>query len=145
YNKNKKVIDRLAKIITVTERSGIAVSILVALAVIIITLNTVRLVIYSAKDEISVMKLVGASNMHVRGPFVISGIMYGIVSAILTVFLMYPATYYFGEVLKNISSDFSLNSYYLAHIGEIFIVLIVVGSVLGAISSYISVRRYLNV
>ncbi len=145
YNENKTVIDRLAKIIKVVEQVGVGLSIILALTVILVTLNTMRLVIYSAKDEISVMKLVGASNMHVRGPFVVAGIFSGAISAILTTAIMYPATYYFGKVLRVLSPDFSLNAYYLAHVGEIFIVVLVIGSVLGAISSYISVRRYLNV
>ncbi|MCX6716941.1 MAG: permease-like cell division protein FtsX [Candidatus Taylorbacteria bacterium] len=145
YNKNKDVISKLSQIIQVTEGVGVGISVLLGLAIIIITLNTMRLIIYSAKDEISVMKLVGASNMHVRGPFVVSGVMCGVTSAVLTALIMYPATYYFGKILKIISSDFSLNAYYLTHIGEIFIILLVVGVVLGAVSSYISVRRYLNV
>lgn len=145
YNKNKTVIDRLSRIITVTEQVGVGISIVLALIVIIVTLNTMRLVIYSAKDEISVMKLVGASNMHTRGPFVVSGAFCGVISAILTTLIMYPVTYYFGKVLRLISPDFSLNAYYLVHIGEIFVVILIVGALLGAISSYISVRKYLNV
>lgn len=145
YNRNKDIINRLARIISVTEKVSIAISILLALAVVVITLNTVRLIIYSARDEISVMKLVGASNMHVRGPFVVSGVMCGAISAIITTLIMVPATYYFGLILKQITPDFSLQAYYLVHIGEIFVILLIAGVFLGGISSFISVKRYLNI
>lgn len=145
YNKNKTIIDRLGKIIKVTEQVGIVISLILALAVIIISLNTTRLIIYSARDEIAVMKLVGASNLHVRGPFVVTGIMCGVVATILTSALMYPATYYASQVLQTISPDFSLHAYYLANLGPIFVMILVIGVMLGAVSSYISVKRYLNV
>jgi len=57
---------------------------------IIITFNTIRLAIFISKEEIGVMRLVGASKMHVRGPFMIEGVIYGIVATLITMFIFWP-------------------------------------------------------
>lgn len=145
YNKNKDIIDRLANIVSSTERLGLIVSIVLGLVAVIVTFNTIRLTIYSSRDEIAVMKLVGASNMYIRGPFVVSGIMYGIVSAVIALLLFYPITYYLGRITTNFSENFTLLNYYIANFAQIFGIIILSGIILGAISSYLAVRRYLNV
>ena len=88
YNQNKIIIDRLGRIIPAVEKTGSILAIIFIIVAIIITFNTIRLIIFTAKDEISVMKLVGASNLYIRGPFVISGIMYGVFSGVLTLILL---------------------------------------------------------
>ncbi len=97
YYQNKTVIDRLTQAIKTTHEAGIAIALLFAIASIIITFATVRLAIYSARDEIAVMRLVGASNWFIRGPFIVSGIIGGIVSGIITLILFWPATWYAGQ------------------------------------------------
>ncbi len=155
YNQNKLVIDRLGRIIPFAEKTGSFIAILFVIIAIIITFNTIRLVIYSSKDEISVMKLVGASNAYVRGPFVMSGIMYGIFSGILTLIILFVFSRYSDMAIVKIagiegSKDLGIimnifSGYFLSNFGQIFIVIMGSGIVLGAISSYLSVRRYLKV
>jgi cell division transport system permease protein len=150
YNKNKVIIDRLGKIVVTSEKVGFALTIIFALLAIAITFNTIRLIIYASKDEIGVMKLVGASNMYVRGPFVVSGIMCGIISGIITLIIFYPITYYVGNIINNLvgvgdTGGNALLSYYFAHFGQMFLLIIGSGIILGAVSSYLAVRRHLNV
>jgi len=73
FFQNKTVIDRLTDIIDTSKRLGIAVAVFLGLASLLIAFNTIRLAIYTSRDEIGVMKLVGAGHWYVRGPFVISG------------------------------------------------------------------------
>jgi len=145
YNRNKVVIDRLGNIIDSTQQLGYIITGVLIFISIAVTFNTIRLTIYASKDEIAVMKLVGASNMYIRGPFVVSGIMYGVVSAVVALLLFYPITYYMGNITRNFSEDFTLLSYYIANFGQIFAIILVAGIVLGAISSYLAVKRHLNV
>jgi cell division transport system permease protein len=155
YNQNKLVIDRLGEIIPAIERAGMIVALILILVAVIITFNTVRLVIYSAKDEISVMKLVGASNAYVRGPFVMSGIMYGLVSGVLALCALALFAYYSDAAIIKFAGvqgtqDFGLiinvfSTYFMKNFGQIFAIIMGSGIVLGAFSSYLAVRRYLNV
>lgn len=145
YYQNKTVIDRLTQAIDATHKAGIALALLFAIASVIIAFATVRLAIYSSRDEIAVMRLVGANNMFIRGPFIVSGIIGGIISAIITLILFYPATWYAGNHLSTWLGGFNLFSYYTSHFPLIFIILVGSGVFLGGIASYVAVRRYLNV
>lgn len=145
YNKNKLIIERLVKILDSLNKLGVALTAILIFIAIAITFNTIRLSIYSSREEIGVMKLVGASNKYVRGPFVITGIMYGLISAFITLIIFYPTVYYLGTITKNFSSDINLVHYYVVNFGQIFMIIAGSGILLGAISSYLAVRRYLKV
>ncbi|MBP9701635.1 MAG: ABC transporter permease [Candidatus Pacebacteria bacterium] len=154
YSRNKVIIDRLSRIIPLVEKTvSVIIMVLVVMAVIV-TFNTIRVIIFSSRDEIAVMKLVGASNMYVRGPFVVSGVMYGIASAILAIIILGLFAYYMDALyirfLHAYPGDISeirhiLFSYYVGNFRTIFSVIMGSGIILGAVSSYMAVRRYLNV
>lgn len=145
YYQNKVVIDRLTGAIRATERAGAAIAILFALASVVIVFATVRLAIYTARDEIAVMRLVGASNMYIRGPFIVACVIAGILAALIALFLFYPASWYAAETLTTWLGGFNLFTYYLSHFPMIAGILVGSGIVLGGISSYFAVRRYLKV
>ncbi len=145
YYQNKTVIDRLTAAIDTTERAGLGIVLLFALASLIIAFTTVRLAIYTARDEIAVMRLVGASNMYIRGPFIVAGVMSGVLAALLALLFFYPATYWAGTSLSAWLGGFNLFSYYLDHFPLIFLLLVVSGLTIGALASFLAVRRYLKV
>ncbi len=153
YNQNKLIIDRLGRIIPAIEKAGTVTIIILVIVAIIVTFNTIRLIIFTAKDEISVMKLVGASHLYIRGPFVVSGIMYGVFSAVLTLIILRLFAFYSDSVITKFVGvsgvqDFSLiinvfSSYFMSYFGQIFAIIMGSGIILGAISSYLAVKRYL--
>ena len=144
YYQNKLVIDRLSKIINSTEKIGFFVTLVLVLMSIVITFNTIRLAIYISKDEISVMRLVGASSKYVRGPFVVSGILYGAIASLVTLFIFIPIAYYLDGFMQKLF-DLSMWNYYIDNFFSIFFYIFVSGIVLGAVSSYLAVRKYLKV
>jgi cell division transport system permease protein len=145
YSQNKVVIDRLTKITDAVNRVGFWIAIMFLLISIIITFNTIRLAIFISKDEISVMRLVGASGRYVKGPFVVSGILYGIVSATLVLAVFFGLTYWLGSLSKDFFVGLDLFAFYLKNFGQIFLIIFGSGIALGAVSSYLAVRRYLKV
>ena len=142
--KNKNAIDKLTKIIDSSKILGFIIIAIFVISSIIITFSTIKLAIYTARDEISVMKLVGASNSYIRGPFVFEGIMYGIVSAIITLILFYPLTIWLGPITKDFFGGMNLFDYYINTFSKIFLIIFSAGILLGAISSYLAVRKYLK-
>lgn len=155
YNQNKLIIDRLGRIIPAVEKAGSIIAIIFIVVAIIIVFNTIRLIIFTAKDEISVMKLVGASNLYIRGPFMVSGIMYGIFSGVLTLVILGLFAFYSDAMIVKFSGIQGVNelsvlanvfsSYFLQNFGQIFGIIMVAGTLLGGVSSYLAVRRYLRV
>jgi cell division transport system permease protein len=145
YAQNKEVIDRLSLAIQATREIGFAVVILFALASILIAFATVRLAIYTSRDEIGVMRLVGASNSYIQWPFIITGIITGAVAAALVLLLLWPATWYVGGRTASWFGGFNLATYYSGHFFLIFLILMASGIVLGAIASVFAIRKYLTV
>ncbi len=145
YFQNKVAIDRLTQVIDSSEQFGLAIIIFLLAASVMITFNTIRLAIYTARDEISVMKLVGAANSYVRGPFVFEGVLYGITAGFITLILFYPLTLWLGPVTEGFFNEINIFQYYLDNFGEIFLIIMGTGIFLGAVSSYLAVRRYLKV
>jgi cell division transport system permease protein len=145
FFQNRVAIEKLTSIIDSAERFGLIVTIVLALATILITFNTIRLAIYTAREEISVMRLVGATNTYIRGPFVFEGIMYGFIAGITTLVLFYPFTLWLAPVTQNFFGDINVFNYYISNFVQMFFIIIGAGVVLGAISSYLAVRRYLKI
>ncbi len=145
YAQNKTAIDTLARMISGGTKIAFAITLLLALVSIIIVFNTIRLSIYIAREEISVMRLVGASNRYIRGPFIISGVLYGVVSALVTLTFLYPAAYWVASITATFFGGFNVFSYYISHFPQILGIILGTGVLLGAISSYLAVRKYLRI
>lgn len=145
YFQNKSVIDRLVKITDSAKKLGYSLSLVLIIISILVTFNTIRLAIYTARDEISVMRLVGAGNKFISGPFIIEGIMYGVISSIITITLFYPITIWLGPSTENFFGGFNIFEYYISNFFQIFFILLVTGVAISTISSLIAVRRYLKV
>ena len=144
FYQNKAAIDRLSNIIATSRRIGIAVSIVLGLASILIAFNTIRLAIYTARDEIGVMNLVGASHWYVRGPFMVAGILYGIISGLVVMILLYPITIWLGPGSQAFLGSFNVYAYFAQQFLTLFLIVMTSGIALGGISSYLAVRRYLR-
>ena len=145
YFQNKVAIDKLTKIITAADRLGFALALLFAIISVLIAFNTIRLTIYLARDEISVMRLVGASTTYIQGPFVVVGLIYGVVAGLLTLLLLLPLTYWLASTTENFFVGLNIFSYYLRHFPEIAFIVIVSGVLIGALSSALAIRKYLKV
>jgi cell division transport system permease protein len=145
YAENQSAINALSKIIASSERLGTIIAVFFIVIAILITFNTIRLAIYISREEISVMRLVGASSRYIKGPFVVAGIIYGVFAAVITLILCWPVTYWLGPETANIGTGINLFNYYGSNFLEIFGIILGSGLLLGIISSYLAVKRYLKV
>jgi cell division transport system permease protein len=143
YARNKDSIDTLTGIIEAVERTTFFVMVILLLAATLITFNTIRLAIYTSREEISIMRLVGASNMFIRGPFMLQGVMYGLLAGLLTLALFYPILIWVGP---ETAAFFEINlfDYYMTNFKTIFGVIVGIGVGLGLVSSTLAVARYLR-
>ncbi|MEK7098868.1 MAG: permease-like cell division protein FtsX [Patescibacteria group bacterium] len=144
FNQNKAAIDRLTAIIAALRAIGIGAAIFFGSASILIAFNTIRLTIYTARDEIGVMNLVGAAHWYVRGPFMIAGVLYGAISGIVVLLILYPMAAWLGPPSLRFFGTFNVLDYYISSFGLLFVSIMGMGVLLGAISSYLAVRRYLR-
>lgn len=143
YHQNKLVIDKLNGIINGAHKLGFLLTLILVVISIIVTFNTIRLTIFISKAEIGVMQLVGASQMRVQGPFMMEGAIYGTIATVVTLIIFFPVTIYFGS---NMSGFLGMNlfDYYSSNFIQISIMVLLSGIVLGMVSSFLAVRKYLN-
>jgi len=143
YAQNKDSIDTLTGIILATEQASLIVMGILLLAAVLITFNTIRLAIYTSREEIAIMRLVGASNMFIRGPFMLQGIMYGFIAGLLALLIFYPLLIWIGPGTETFF-EINLFDYYVQNFGDIFGIIVGIGVVLGLVSSTLAVARYLR-
>lgn len=145
YYQIKDSIDKLNNIIGWTNTVGFWLSIIFILMSCMIVYNTIRLAIFVYRDEIAVMKLVGASNMFIRGPFVVESILYSVAATFITVLIFFPATIWVTKKTVFFFEGMNIHSFYTAHLGLLVLSLLVFGAILTTVSSLLAVRKYLKV
>ncbi len=144
YTQSKPVIDRLNAIIRRVNSGGLAVTIIMALIAGLVVFNTIRLAIYSSRDEIGIMRVVGASNILVRGPFVVEGILNGIIAAVLSVLVTAPIVFWVSPYFRTFIPELNLFAYFTSNIFTLLLYQLFFGAFIGGLSSFVAVRRYLR-
>ena len=136
-------VQRLAAILEIAQRVILIISALLALAVMLVIGNTIRLEIQNRREEILVTKLIGATNGFVRRPFLYAGIWYGVLGALLAWLVVEAGFWLLAEPVSRLAglyhSDFSLETLPLLLLG----ILLAGGSVLGLLGSWLAVGRHL--
>lgn len=145
YRKNKDLIDRLIKITTFIKYVGWILSTLFVVISVLIIYNTIRLTIYARSEEIDIMRLVGASDWHVQGPFIFEGVAYGIVAALISSLVLGITAKLFLPAAGNYLGVSNVSTL-IAHISFVVVMLsqLVAGVVLGTFCSVFAVKKHLN-
>ena len=134
--------DTLLGIINVIRTVGIVAVGLVGLTVLFMIINTIRIAVYSRANEIEIMRLVGASDSFIRWPFILEGIMCGLIGAVVTVILVTAVWEPIQPAMVNLfQMPTAVSSQFLATVS---LLVFVVGLGVGALGSWISVRSYLS-
>jgi cell division transport system permease protein len=145
YFQNQVVISRLSGVIQASRSVGLGITLVLVLIAALVTFNTIKLAIYTNREEIAVMRLVGARNGYIRGPYIVGGVLYGVISAMVTMAIFYPLTLWLGPQAEHFFGGPNLFGYYLTNFAQIFGLLLAVGVTLGTVSSWWAVKRYLKV
>lgn len=144
YNQNKEAIAKFSSFSRTAQKSALLLTLILAVVAGLVAFNTVRLTMYSWREEISVMRLVGATNWFIRGPFLVEGILYGVFAAICATILMVPILLYLSPKVSAYLG-FKLIDFFKANLGQIILYQLLAGIILGGVSSFIAIRRYLKV
>ncbi len=143
YNQNKVVIDRLTSIINGARKLGFAVSFVLVLISLVITFSTVKLIIHMSREEIGVMKLVGAGGNYIRGPFIVSGVIVGLMATLVTSLVFIPVSIWMGNQMTDFIG-MNMFSYYKSNFLQLFVIMLGLGTMIGGVSSFFAVHKYLK-
>ncbi|MEX1112895.1 MAG: permease-like cell division protein FtsX [Patescibacteria group bacterium] len=143
---NREIIQRLQRIVSFIRNVGLFISLVVLTFAVLVVFNTIRITIFSRREEIEIMRLVGASNAYIRGPFVLEGAFYGIIGTGIALLVVYLIVLAFGPALSSYLSDINedVPAYFRANLPLIVAVQLVTGIGVGVLSSYIAIRRHLR-
>ncbi len=144
----KQAIDKITHATNVLRKIGIVTVIVFTIICALIIFNTIQMAIFNRRDEIQIMRLLGASTGYIRGPFVVESIIYGILSAVISVLIINAAFLASSNALQ--ASSLGLldinyaSTYFGAHFFPLLAIQLMLGIVIGAVSSVIATRRYLK-
>ena len=145
YRQNQLVIERLGNIVNTAEKFGFGLTLFLSIAAILVTFNTISLAIYSNREELSVMRLMGSPNNFIVGPYVVTGIIYSVIAAVLSMVIIWPIVGFISPYLKFFVSDTSLASYYANNFWKLAGYQLVFGVTLGIVSAHVAIRKYLKI
>lgn len=137
-------INRLFSILNIIERAIIIITLLFCFAVLLIVGNTIRLDIQNRAKEITVIKLVGATDAYIRRPFLYGGIWYGLLGGILCWLIVLFSILLLSGPVQNLSVLYQAQIHILSFTFSEFVLLIVSSTILGLLGSWIAVSKHLN-
>ncbi|PJC47893.1 MAG: hypothetical protein CO034_00955 [Parcubacteria group bacterium CG_4_9_14_0_2_um_filter_35_11] len=145
YRQNRLIIEKLFSISALIKKGGLAISLFLIFIAVVVTLNTIRLAIYAKRKEIEIMKLVGATDGFVRGPFLIQGILLGLFAGFLSFMVFYGVDILFPSEGSLIFAELGFSNFFGKNILLFLLIQIGGGIILGAISSLVAIQKYLKI
>ncbi len=145
YYQNEKVIKKLFGLSRNIKTIGIGLSLLLILLTIFITFSTIKLTILAFRKEISTMRLVGATNWFIRGPFIIQSCLYAFFAVLVTDFIFLAFLMYLNPKLQSWFFDLNILKYFESNFFFLLFAQLVFGLTLSIGSSLIAVRKYLKI
>ncbi|TSC56022.1 MAG: cell division protein [Parcubacteria group bacterium Greene0714_21] len=145
YKDRQNVIQRMEELTKGIRLVVLIVSVGLAFIAVLVAFNTIRLTIYNSRDEIEVMRLVGASNSFIQGPFVVQGIVVGVFGGLLTFLFLFFLSWFAGPRFESFLSGFNLFEYFTSHVFLFLALEFGVGIGLGVVSSVVAIQKYLRI
>lgn len=139
-------IKRIGNWVVYAERFGIGAAVLFIAISSLIIFNTIRMAIFNRKDEIQMMKLIGADRSFIRGPFIVEAIFYGFIAAIIATVIGMAALYSLKDGLQGAGVQLeNVMNFVTGYAALTLIGMIAIGAVIGVVSSLLATRRYLKI
>lgn len=138
-------IKKIGQAVNFAQQIGIIVGVIFVIISSLIIFNTIRMAIFNRKEEIHMMQLIGADRSFIRGPFLIEALMYGFIAAIIATGLGIAGLYAMSDTLtgQGIPIDTTIDLL-MTYLPIVLLAMIIIGSIIGVISSLLATYRYLK-
>lgn len=139
-------ISQIGRWVVFAERFGIGAAILFIAISSLIIFNTIRMAIFNRKDEIQMMKLIGADRSFIRGPFIVEAVFYGFMAAIIATAIGMIALYSSKDGLQSYGIKIETVVHFVTNYAPVTLIgMIIIGAIIGVVSSLLATRRYLQI
>ncbi len=138
------IVENIIKISSGVARVGAVLSFLFLAIALLVIFNTIRMAIFTRREEIEIMRLVGATNWFIRGPFIVEGSLYGVFGGSVALLLLIPISRAIGPFITQRLNAGAAIDYFTTHFGLAVIMIYSLGIFIGAVSSWFAISRYLR-
>ncbi len=145
YAQRREMIEQVFQIISIIQRVGLVIAIIMSIITILVVFNMVKLAIYGMKEEISIMRLVGVSKKFITSSFIFQGVITALIGLLVGVAILAILVLIFGERIAGFIPGLNISSYILTNFSFLLIVQLSLALVLGIFSSLIAVSKYLKI
>lgn len=146
FNDNREVIDRLNRILKIIVGAGLGLTGIFSIIAILVIFNALALTIYNRKEEVEIMRLVGATNWYIRGPFLTEAVIYSFFSTIITGFLLIPIFRSFlPKIGQFVNPQVSLFNQNIFNYWYLLLILLLLSLILSTFSTLLAIRKYLKI
>lgn len=149
FQNSKQVIEKMIRIMSIVKNAGLIITGTFSLLVVLIMFNTIRLAIYSFREEIDIMRLVGASRWYIQGPFLVESVLVAIISVAISTSIFFFALHATSNQINQFffvgqNANFDIYTYFVTHWFRAIGIQLAAAVMLAVVSSYVAVRRYLR-
>lgn len=145
FSEKQEIINRVFSVKSTIIKTGLILSLILIIIAILVVFNTIKLTVDNLKEEISTMKIVGASSWFIKGPFLIQGSIYGIISFIVCFIISFFVFYFINSKILIILPEFSSFNYFIKNIWIFIFLQLGFGIFVGITSSYFAIKKYLKI
>ena len=140
------IINKIADISRTINNIGLALSVIFFIIAVLVSFNTIRIAIYTYREELKIMRLVGASKLFVEAPFLVEGIIYAVLATVVNVAVVFPVLHALQPFLGSFFGEgtLDLEVYFRNNFVTIFGLEFLGAVLVSVISSWVAVRRYIN-
>lgn len=142
----RSAIKNIGRWVGFAEKVGLVASIIFVAISSLIVFNTIRMAIFNRRDEIQMMKLIGADRGFIRGPFVVEAIVYGFIAAVAATALGFAILYSAKNTLLSYQVAIGPTIHFMTvYLGVVVLGMVVLGALIGVLSSLFATYRYLKI
>ena len=147
FTDTKLLIEGISAYSQKIQQGAMVASLIFIVIALLVVFNTIQVGIYTHREEIGIMKLVGASNSFIRSPFLVEGIVYSLLSLGILLVVIYPLLAFLQPYLNDFFKEYSVSLIGLVNQNflQVFGTQLLVAAVITVLSSYLAVRRYIKV
>lgn len=147
YKENKDIIEKLVNFTNFSRKLGLALGLVFIVISILVILNTVRLAIYTRTKEIEIMRLVGASDIFIRVPFIIEALLYSLLATLLSMLFIWIGLSFISPMITHYLGDINLDmkGFFIHNLSWIFLFELIISSFISVSCSIISMGKHLKI
>lgn len=146
FDDNRGLIERLNRILRFIVTLGVSLVVIFSAIAILVIFNTITLTIYNRREEVEIMRLVGATNSYIRGPFIVEALLYSCLATLLTSAVLIPFYFKVGPRINTyLGADTNIFAGGYFTLWSIIAMQFGVAVLLSIISSLLAIRRYLKI